>query len=583
MKMKTTATILFLCLACCVQAQTISVADFGVRANSFADAVEGVKQAIAACKAQPGATLVFPKGRYDFYPDSAEKREYYISNTSSETECPSKVKTIGLLFEDMKNLTVDGSGSRFVLHGRMISWAFIRCENVLLQNIAVDFERPTISEVTFAEVSPSRVVADVHPDSKYDLINGKLRFYGEKWTMHSTFSILTDSSEGTALYSSFGPLQEGRATEVSLNRLSVEGSFGGTGYQVGKTLTIRDPARDHVGALVSNSKNVRLKNIAMHFMHGLGVVSQFSENLTYTRVSVLPSRGRTIASFADGMHFSGCRGHILVDSCRFKGLHDDPMNVHGTYLRITGQPSQQAVVVRFMHSQTYGFQAFYERDTVAFIHAPSLQPRGVAVVKSARRISEREMLLELSAPLPSGVGVNDCLENLTWTPSLTVRGCRFEMTNTRGLLVTTPRKVVIEDNHFYRPGMYAIQISGDAGSWYESGAVRDVTIRRNIFEECGYNRGRRDSYAIAVNPEVHEQVEGHYVHRNIRILNNAFRVLNGLVLKAKSVDGLTFKGNTIERSAWTPPLRSAPNPNEQPAEAFLLESCKGVDIQKPEF
>ncbi|MDR2814983.1 MAG: right-handed parallel beta-helix repeat-containing protein [Prevotellaceae bacterium] len=576
--MKPAATFLLLCLACHAHAQTISVADFGVRANSFADAVEGVKQAIAACKVQPGAALVFPKGRYDFYPDSAEKREYYISNTSSETECPSKVKTIGLLFEDMKNLTIEGNGSRFVLHGKMISWAFIRCENVLLQNIAVDFERPTISELAFAEVSPSRVVVNVHPDSKYDLIDGKLCFYGEKWTMRSTFSILTDSVEGTALYSSFDPLREGRATELSPNRLSVEGSFGGTNYKVGKTLTIRDPDRDHVGALVSNSVNVRLKNIDMHFMHGLGIVSQFSENLAYTRVSVSPSRGRTIASFADGMHFSGCRGHILVDSCRFKGLHDDPMNVHGTYLRITAQPSPQTVVVRFMHSQTYGFQAFYERDAVAFIHAPSLQLRGMAVVKNVRRISEREMLLELSAPLPSGVGVSDCIENLTWTPSLTVRNCRFEMTNTRGLLVTTPRKVVIEDNHFYRTGMYAIQISGDAGSWYESGAVRDVTIRRNIFEECGYNRGWRDSYAIAVNPEVHELVEGRYVHRNIRILNNVFKLLDGLALKAKSVDGLTFKGNAVGRSAWTPPLRSASDPSENPAGPFLLESCKNVEI-----
>lgn len=574
--------LLFFGLARHAQAQAISVADFGVRAGSFADAVEGVKRAIAACKAQPGATLVFPRGRYDFYPDSAEKREYYISNTSSETECPSKVKTIGLLFEDMANLTVEGNGSRFVLHGKMISWAFVRCRNVLLQNIAVDFERPTISELTFVEVSPDRVVADVHPDSRYDLIGRRLHFYGEKWTMRNTFSILTDSAEGTALYSTFDPLREGTAAELSLNRLSVEGSFGGANYKPGTTLSVRDPDRDHVGALVYSSRNVRIQNVAMHFMHGLGIVSQLSENLTCAKVSISPSRGRTIAGFADGMHFSGCRGHILVDSCRFKGLHDDPMNVHGTYLRITGQPSPQTITVRFMHAQTYGFQAFYEGDTVAFIHAPSLQPRGVAVVRSVGRISEREMLLELSTPLPAGVGLNDCLENLTWTPSLTVRGCRFEMTNTRGLLVTTPRKVVVEDNHFYRTGMYAIQISGDAGSWYESGAVRDVTIRRNIFEECGYNRGRRDSYAVAVNPEVREQVEGHYVHRNIRILNNRFVALNGLVLKARSVDGLTFKGNTVEQSAWTPPLSSPPAHNEKPAEPFLLESCRGVEILNSE-
>ncbi|MDR1342283.1 MAG: right-handed parallel beta-helix repeat-containing protein [Prevotellaceae bacterium] len=568
---------LLLCLAC--KAQAVSVADFGVYANSFEDAAEGVSRAIATCREQQSATLVFPRGRYDFYPANAEKREYYISNTSSETECPSKIKTIGLLFEGVKNLTIEGNGSLFVFHGKMTAWAFDHCENIRLRNIAVDFERPSISELTFVEVDANHVVAAVHPDSKYDVIDGKLYFYGEGWTMHSAFSILTDTVEGTELYSSFEPLWKSKATELSLNLLKFEGDFRSANYKVGKTLTVRDPSRDHVGAFINCSKDVFLKNITLHFMHGLGIVSQLSENLTYAGVSIAPSRGRTIAGFADGMHFSGCRGHILVDSCRFTGLHDDPMNVHGTYLRITEQPSPQAVKLRFMHSQTYGFQPFYEGDTVAFIHASSLQTRGKAAVKSVKKISEREVQLELSGAVPAAIGVNDCIENLTWTPSLEVRSCRFEMTNTRGLLVTTPRKVEIANNHFYRTGMYAIQIAGDAGSWYESGAVHEVAIHGNVFEEVGYNRGGQDSYAIAVNPEVHEQVEGHYVHSNIHIFGNVFKTLDGLILKARSVDGLTFEENAISRSAWTPPLRAFDN-KEKAAEAFLLEGCRNVRIDK---
>ncbi|MDR0413972.1 MAG: right-handed parallel beta-helix repeat-containing protein [Prevotellaceae bacterium] len=575
--MKKTTILLLLSFACGVQAQVVSVADFGVHPNSFEDAAEGVRQAIAACREQPGATLLFPKGRYDFYPANAEKREYYISNTSSETECTSKVKTIGLLFEGVKNLTIEGSGSQLVFHGKMTTWAFDRCENIRLSNVAIDFERPSISELTFVEVGEDRVVAAIHPDSRYDVIDGKLCFYGEGWTMHSTFSILTDTVEGTELYSSFDPLWRSRATEIALNLVKFEGDFRGVNYSVGKTLTIRDPARDHVGAFINRSKNVWLENITLHFMHGLGVVSQFSENITSTKVTIAPSRGRTIAGFADGMHFSGCRGHILVDSCRFTGLHDDPMNVHGTYLRITEMLSPKVVTLRFMHSQTYGFQAFYEGDTVAFIHAPSLRTRGRAVVKSVKKLSEREMQVELSDAVPSGIGVNDCLENLTWTPSLEVRGCRFEMTNTRGLLVTTPKKVEVTGNHFYRTGMYAIQIAGDAGSWYESGAVRDVTIRGNVFEEVGYNRGGQDSYAIAVNPEVHEQVKGHYVHRNIRISGNVFKTLDGLILKARSVDGLVFENNAISRSAWMPPLRQ-PGDRETTAKPFLLEDCRNVKV-----
>ena len=558
-----------------MQAQTVDVTSYGVQPNSFLDATEGVKRAIAACKNQPESQLIFPKGRYDFYPENAEKREYFISNTSSETECPSKIKSIGLLFENNNNITVEGNGSLFVFHGKMITWAFDHCENVQLKNIIVDFDRPTISELTFLEVSPDYVVAAIHPDSKYDIIDNQLQFYGDNWKMHSSFSILTDTVDGTELYSSFDHLWKSRATELELNKVRFEGDFHDVNYIIGKTLTIRDPYRDHVGAFVNLSKNVRLENITMHFMHGLGIVSQFSENLTYSGVKIVPRRGRTIASFADGMHFSGCRGHILVEGCYFKGLHDDPMNVHGTYLQITEIHTPTTVTVRFMHHQTYGFPAFFEKDTVAFIHSKSLQPRGNTIVRNVKKISEREMQLELSSPLPSTIGIGDCLENLTWTPSLEVRNCFFGMTNTRGLLITTPRKVVVENNHFYRTGMYAIQIAGDAGSWYESGAVKDVLICNNLFEECGYNRGNLDSYTIAINPENHENEDGHWVHQNIHILNNTFKVIDGLILKAKSTTGLVFEGNTIETSNWHHPLRHLDQKDGQ-AEPFKLEDCNNI-------
>lgn len=581
--MKRIFIIFLLSLACGLRAQVVNVEDFGAKADSFQDAVEGVRSAIEACKQYPEATLFFPKGRYDFWPDRAEKREYYVSNTTSETECPSKVKNIGLLFEELKNLTVEGNGSLFVFHGKMITWAADRCENIRFRNFSVDFERPTMSELTFREVSPRRVVAEVHPDSRYALADDKLFWYGYKWFADEKnyFSILTDTTEGAWRYSSFAPLNKSKIRELAPCLLEFEGDFSQTNYQPGKTLTTRDHIRDHVGVFIHLSKNVSLENIAMHYMHGLGIVSQFSENLTYTGVRIIPSRGRTVAGFADGMHFSGCKGYIRVEDCHFKGLHDDPMNIHGTFLQIREVHSPTSLTVRFMHGQTYGFPAFFEGDTVGFVQSDLIRTLGKAVVKSATRLSEREVRVELSKALPKGMDVGDCLENLTWTPSLEVRGCRFEMTNTRGLLITTPKKVVVENNHFYRTGMYAIQIACDAGSWYESGEVRDVLIQHNIFEECGYNRMPDDSYAIAVNPENHRIMKGHWVHRNIRILNNTFKTVGGQVLKAKSTDGLAFENNSVEYSDW--PVTSTQTGNEQKPPAFLFDNCTRVRLEANEL
>lgn len=55
----------------------------------------------------------------------------------------------------------------------------------------------------------------------------------------------------------------------------------------------------------------------------------------------------------------------------------------------------------------------------------------------------------------------------------------------RSILVSTPRKVVIEGNTFSSI-MSAILFEGDMSHWYESGAVRDVTVRNNRFLDGTY-------------------------------------------------------------------------------------------------
>jgi hypothetical protein len=218
-----------------------------------------------------------------------------------------------------------------------------------------------------------------------------------------------------------------------------------------------------------------------------------------------------------------------------------------------------------MHPQTYGMQQYFPGDSVAFVHPASLQLFGYARVRHARMRSANEIEVTLNrapgaqtasapgAPVAAapGLKVGDCLENLTWTPSLTVTDCRFEGTNTRGLLVTTRRPVRIEHNTFYRTGMEAILIADDASSWYESGEVTDVLIRDNQFIECGYNGNRA---AIAIRPEDHDPAPGYTVHRNIRIEDNTFSVAAYPVITARSTGELVIRDNLIRPSSAAQPF-----------------------------
>lgn len=549
--------------------QLVKASDFGVKANSFENASFAIRKAIAACKGKDNVVLLLPPGRIDIWPDGAEERELYISNSTESDSLP-KVKKIAFAFDNCNNLTLDGNNSLVVLHGKMVSFALLNSSNITIKNIQFDYERPTMSELTINSVTDTVVEADIHPDSKYFIDNSRIGFYGEGWRNKSYHTILFNPQQDRLYYSNLKPLLESKAIELNPFHVRFEGKFGKVPYRVGDRLSTRDPYRDNCGGFISRSKNIALENVQMHFMHGLGIVSQFSENISLLKVSVAPRKNsnRIIASFADCFHFSGCKGLVKIDSCFTSGSHDDPVNVHGTHLQISSvNNSNNKLMVRFMHHQTYGFEAFFAGDSIAFVHPQTLMPLGKAKLKAAKLVNKKEMEIEVEGNLPAYAAIGLCIENLSWTPEVIIRNSRFERTNTRGLLITTRRKVLIENNTFYHTGMFPILIADDASSWFESGSVQDVTIRNNVFEDCGYNSGG----AINIAPENHELIIGNMVHRNIRIIGNSFKLINNTVLSARSVDNLLFANNTITFS----------NPSSKQKKIMVnLTACKNVKIQK---
>ncbi len=556
-------------------ADTVSVTNFGVKSNSFENASPGIVKAIEYCKSKENIVLKLPGGRIDLWPDGAIKRELYISN-STEADTLSKAKNIGFWLEDCKDFTIDGNNTLVVLHGKMVSFAFLNCRNILLKDICFDYERPTMSELTLKSVSDSVVKAEIHPDTKYLIENGKIILYGEGWKSQSFHTILFNPEKDILKYSSFGPFLKSKAIETSPLHVTFKGDFTKNKYQPGDVLTIRDPYRDNCGGFIHLSKDVRLENVKMHYMHGLGIVSQFSENVSMKKVIVAPREGseRVISSFADCFHFSGCKGLVSLDSCATSGSHDDPINIHGTHLQVVGIEAAKKITVRFMHHQTYGFQAFFAGDSIAFVEPQTLKPLLYARIRAARLVNLRDMELEIEGALPENIKTGLCIENLTWTPEVIIRNSHFERTNTRGLLITTRRKVLIENNTFYHTGMHAILIANDASGWFESGRVMDVTIRNNVFEDCGYNSAP-GNYIIAIAPENHKLVPGYFVHHNIRIENNTFKIYDYPIVSARSVENLIFTGNKIVQTNFMGKGENRPG--------FLLTACSKVDISGNTF
>lgn len=181
----------------------LNALDYGADPTGASDSTVAIQKALADAKELEdqgkSVTLEFPCGEYHIYKDKAFTREYHTSNTNS-IENP--VKTIGLLIEEHENLTIDGKGSLFMMHGNMMALAVVKSENIVLKDFAWDFAVPTVSEMTVTAVGSKYTEFYIPECFPYTISGNTLvwssdlsPYTGEPyWTAtgnHNTYAIVT--------------------------------------------------------------------------------------------------------------------------------------------------------------------------------------------------------------------------------------------------------------------------------------------------------------------------------------------------------------------------------------------------------
>lgn len=505
---------------------------------------------------QSPVKLKFAAGRYDFFPAKAIKKQLHITNTNDR---PYEQKAIALMFDSAQFVNVEATAAKFIFRGKTIETFINNCQNISLSGMSYDYHRPTVSELTVLNTGANYADVTIHADSKFSIKDSVITWQGEGWSYQpdSYWQVLNTATDEISRINI--PMENVRF--VAQGGQNVRVYFKGSPvFKKGFTYQNRDVTRDCAGLFIQHSKNVELKNINIYFMHGMGVVSQFCENIKMTNLSVKPeaSSKRTCAAWADILHFTGCKGKIEVGNSYLSAANDDAINVHGTHLKIVKIPAPNKIHVVFKHSQTYGFDPFSAKDSLDFIHPESLLPFGSNVVLQTERVNDKEFVLTLQNAVPKDLQVNDVVENVTATPQLWVHHTTIARIPTRGILTTTRRKTLIENNTFLKTEMSAVFVNDDASSWYESGIVRDLVIRNNNFIKCG-------GPVINIHPENtvdHDQK----VHANISVLNNTFDMKDGLLFAAKSTSNINIKGNKITVAKLPESISSL----------LKFEKCEGV-------
>lgn len=565
------------------------ISAFGLKANSSKNASPVLQKALAKIKAEykegEKVILRFPEGRYEFHEKGAAVREYYISNHDQTNP-----KKVGIALEDMKNLTLDGQGSEFVFHGRMLPVSLLRSENCLLKNFSIDFENPHIAQVKIVENDPQDgIVFEPAPWVDYRIAKDSIfEAYGEGWTMRHSWGIAFDGDTKHLVYntSDIGCPTKG-ASEVAPRRIHAPG-WKDARLVPGTVVAMRGWGRPTPGIFLSHDVNTTIENVKVHYAEGMGLLAQLCENITLEKFGVClkgDADPRYFTTQADATHFSGCKGKIVSCNGLYEGMMDDAINVHGTYLKVVKRVDDRTLVGRYMHGQSWGFEWGCPGDEVQFIRSNTMELVGkqnkiISIRPYDKEQTEgaREFLITFQEPVDqvineqSGFGI----ENLTWTPEVLFSGNVIRNNRARGSLFSTPRKTIIENNLFDHTSGAAILLCGDCNGWFETGACRHVIIRKNRFVNALTNLFQFTNAVISIYPEIPDlKGQQQYFHGGpeggIVIEDNEFETFDAPILYAKSVDGLVFRNNTIKLNTEYKPFH--PNRNR-----FWLERVTNVTI-----
>ncbi len=549
--------------------------EFGLHPDTGMDATAGFRALLHACRGQGPLTVVVAPGRYDLFAEGCEDRLYTLTNSHV---C--NPRRCAILLEDLHDLDLDLSEVQLLCHGRLQPITIDRCSGITIRGGTIDWAITRTAQATVVASTPTRIDLAIDPQRyPHRVRNGRLIFAAEGWSHRwenwllefdpRTGEIVPGSGDDSLGPNTMG-MRDLRVESSSPGHVTLVGNFSRLPTP-GNVMVLRCGLRDHAGVFVVDSHRVGFHGLHLHHTCGLGILCQYSEDLEFRGVAVVPSAGRIFSGHDDGIHIASCRGLVNIQHCRFAGLMDDPINVHGLALRITHRLDARTIRCRFMHFMSAGLPFARPGDRIVFLAQATLNPLGEARVASVKPWGESEVDLTFADRLPDDLALDDAVENLSATCSVTVRDNDFASCRARGLLVSTPGRVEITGNRFSSSGA-AILIAGDATEWYESGAVRDVLIADNVFTaHCLSSPYQFCEAVITILPEVDQPDPERPFHRGIRIERNTFHLAERALVYARSVDGLTISENLLIAD------RSRPSTHPR-RDLITLDACRRVRI-----
>lgn len=548
------------------------------------DATPAMLTIMEAAKKQQNVTIIIESGEYHFYPEKAFEKYCYIPNHDNG------LKRTAMPVLNMQNLTIKGEGAHFVYHGVMVPFIIEHSHNIHLQGVSIDWQLPLHTEVKVVanDVKSKSFDVEIPANQPYLLRNGELIFLKEGFEHNMETGILFDQQKQRVYYNTraYTPIPYKNKVKVRHEAAitPVYEPFMAYPSMMKEDLQIRLQAKElkpglvrisgspktlpPVGTIyackgqgginrlapaiyINRSSNLSLNGMKIYHAGGMGIIAEGCENVTmnHLTIGVAPGSGRMVSTTADATHFLNCRGKISFDGCAFANQLDDATNVHGGYMVIEDVLNTNTLGVRVGHFQQQGLYFADKGDRIALVdQQKSVHAFHENLLDEVEVVNPGYYKLHFKNELPTHVERGMVVENLDAYPEVVVTNSRFENNRARGVLLSTPKKVVVENNYFSNM-MSAVLMPVELSYWYESGHSQDVIIRNNEFVDCAY--GGKDFPVINIHTSLDHS---DYVFGTIVIENNTFRQFDAAIVKANGVANLQFNGNGIQSTSTYPPL-----------------------------
>lgn len=503
--------------------KTVDVRDFGAAPDDGQDDTMAVQAALQAAREQGASRIVFPAGRYDFHVGANEAAPH-----------------VAIQADELADVTIAGEDAELILHGYLNCFVLHKCRNVTLQGFTIDCAKMPFSQGDVVAVGDNHVDVRVHdnyPVSGGEPVHAINDYDRETRRRVPRGADIYWSVDGTELIA------------PQTLRLQTGWRFN---LEPGALVLLRHQVYSYNGFVIHECENTTVRDSIIYTVPGMGVTGSYSRDITVERVKILrrPGTDRLVSATADGSHFGGCVGKVIVRDCEFEYQGDDAVNAkHGLYLTILERIDDRTVRAKhnldMHHPPRIG-------ERLELRSAKTVVPFGVARVAEVEAEADGfTYRIAFDEALPEDAQADALLGCFERNAEFLIQNCIFRDNRARGLLIQV-HGATVENCTFDGCTNGAIYLVSDTVHFYECSPARDVTIRNNRFVNCNTQGSNEGVIGIFGWRSDWSELPQPGVFQNIRIENNRIEETDGAALYITGADGVEIVDNLISGVARAP-------------------------------